>query len=431
MVSFQVLARADEVRGSGRQALLLRTAACGLALLLASGCSLFPAHETPAAAAPAPRVAHSTAPVATQQTSLEAALARGDNVPASPGTAMAAANAPAASTTVVLNPNAPKSYTVKRGDTLWGISAMFLRDPWLWPEIWYVNPAIQNPHLIYPGDVLTLAYGADGSPQIHLERGAAGLSAATRVEPLARSTPIDGPIATIPYAAIASFLGKPSLITTEQARRAPHVVALRDLHVAVGAPHTVYVSGLQKAAAGRYSVVRLGDALKDPKTGKLLGYMGIYTGTARVEEPAKVSRAVLTESTRETQPGDLLFPEEQATSADLLPHAAPDRLDGQILSVLDGVSMIGQYQVVAINRGTRQGLEAGHVLAIDQAGEVVHDKSCLQRAQSWCFGGGPKVALPSERAGTLLVFKTYQDVSFGLTVMVTAPVRVADHVRTP
>jgi len=137
------------------------------------------------------------------------------------------------------------------------------------------------------------------------------------------------------------------------------------------------------------------------------------------------------DSARETQPGDLLFADEPQATLDFQPRAAPANVSGQITSVVDGVTIIGQYQVVAINRGAKQGLAPGHVLAIDEAGEVVHDKSCAQRAQNFCFGGGPKVRLPNERAGTLLVFKTYDDVSYGLTVSVTAPVRIADRVRAP
>ena len=426
MVSIQVLAPADHARDSGPRGLLLRTAACGLALLLASGCSLLPRHETPVAAAPAPKAVSAPVDQAPQPTAIEAALARGDVV--NSNAPLPVADAPAQE--VALNPDAPKQYTVKRGDTLWDISAMFLRDPWLWPEIWDVNPAIANPHLIYPGDVLTLAYRANGAPVIHLERGTA-LAGSTRVEPIVRSTALEGAIPTIPYAAISAFLGKPSLITREQARHAPHVVTPRDHHVAVGAPAEVYVAGLAGAAAGRYNVVRLGEPMKDPKTGKLLGYMGIYTGTARVDTTAKITKAVLMDSSRETQPGDLLFAEEPQTTHDILPRAAPANIDGQIMSVVDGVTMIGQYQVVAINRGAKQGLQPGHVLAIDESGEVVHDKSCAQRGQNFCFGGGPTVRLPNERAGTLLVFKTYDDVSYGLTVSVTAPVRIADHVRAP
>lgn len=115
-----------------------------------------------------------------------------------------AAPAPAPAVTAdAVRPDAPSRYTVKRGDTLWDISNLFLRDPWLWPEIWYVNPQVENPHLIYPGDVLALAYGADGSPRVILEQGGAA-----RLNPRLRSTPTEGPIETIPYAAIAGFLSR-------------------------------------------------------------------------------------------------------------------------------------------------------------------------------------------------------------------------------
>jgi hypothetical protein len=144
-----------------------------------------------------------------------------------------------------------------------------------------------------------------------------------------------------------------------------------------------------------------------------------------------VSRATLLDSARETEPGDLLIPEESSTLGDIVPRVPSARLDGQIIAVVDGLTMVGQYQVVAINRGARQGLQPGHVLAIFSPGESVHDKSCERRGDSFCFGGGPRVQLPERRGGTVLVFKTYQDVSFGLTVSVTAPIRVEDHVRSP
>jgi LysM repeat protein len=431
MSSIQVLAFARPASALGRGRVLLRTAACGLALVLGSGCAWFPREPAPVARTPpasTPVADH--AELAPQPTAIEAALARGGSThgprAAEPST-VTAATAP-----VALNPNAPKQYTVKRGDTLWGIAAMFLKDPWLWPEIWDANPAIGNPHLIYPGDVLTLAYGADGRPRIHLERGSESV-AVTHVDPIMRSTALESAIPTLPYGAIASFLGRPALITRDQARRAPYVIAPRDRHVAVGAPSEVYVVGLKGAAPGRYSVMRLGEPMRDPQTHKFLGYMGIFTGTARVDSTGKITKVALVDSARETVEGDLLFPEEPMVSRDLQPHPAPPRLDGQIMSVVDGVTMIGQYQVVAINRGARQGLQPGHVLAVDETGEVVQDKSCSRRAESFCVGGGPQVQvhLPRERTGTLLVFKTYDEVSFGLTVSVEAPVRVADHVRTP
>lgn len=342
-----------------------------------------------------------------------------------PASAQEAAPAAAERQEVRLAPDAPARYVVVKGDTLWDISSKFLRDPWLWPEIWHVNPAVQNPHLIYPGDVLTLAYDANGRPQVMVTQGSA-----LRVSPLVRSQPLEGPIATIPFDAIAAFLGKPSILSKEDLENAPRVAALRDGHIVAGAGNDVYVKGLQDMGPGRYSTVRAGEALKDPESGKVLGYMGTYTGAVRVDAVDKITRGAITDSARETTAGDLLFAvDNQTVSRDIVPRAPPAGVSGQIMAVVDGVSMIGQYQVVAVNRGTRDGLETGHVLAIDQKGEVLDDRSCKRSALSWCIG--KKLHLPDERAGTLLVFKTYERMSYGLIVTTTIPVRVADRVRTP
>lgn len=386
----------------------------GVSVLALAGCQTPQAEGTPRAAVSVPATT-----VAGPQNAVEAALAREASGEAVSVPAQAPAAGPA------LRPDAPLSYTVKRGDTLWDISAMFLRDPWLWPEIWHVNPSVANPHLIYPGDVLTLAYGADGRPQITLSRGDA-----LRVQPLVRTSPLDGPIGAIPYDAIAAFLGRPGVVSKEDLRTAPRVVALRDSHLIGSMGNDIYVKGLQQTGAGRYSVVRVGDELKDPENGKVLGYLGHFAATAEATDVADVSRAALVNSARETVAGDLLFAETVPTpGSDIVPHAGPADLDGQIIAVVDGVSMIGQYQVVAINRGSRHGLETGHVLAIDQKGEVVRDASCKRSSLSWCVGRNVK--LPDERAGTLLVFKTYDAMSYGLIVSVTTPVRIADRVRAP
>lgn len=369
----------------------------------------------PAAARPAPRPA-----AAPNQTAVEAAIARAAREPQVTATA-----APAAP--VEIKASAPLTYTVKSGDTLWDISNMYLKDPWLWPEIWHVNPAIQNPHLIYPGDQLTLATGANGQPQITLTRTNLNV---VRVQPLIRSTPIEGPIATIPYDAIKAFLGKPSIVSKDDLLHAPRVAGLRDRHMVAGAGQDIYVKGMQNLAPGRFSVVRVGDELKDPDTGKVLGYMGVYTGAARVDRVSDVSKAQLIESARETTAGDLLYAEDAPTiSADLLPRSPPAGVNGEIIAVVDGVAMIGSHQVVAINRGSSHGLEVGHVLAIDANGEVVPDGSCKQTR--WAFCGNKTITLPAERAGTLLVFKTYDKLSYGLIVDATVPIHVTDRVRTP
>ncbi len=386
-----------------------------LALTLAAGCQTTPA-PAPAPAAPV-RAPVATAPEAPAN-AVEAALAREAS-----GQAPAAAAQPAPNP--ALRPDAPLSYTVKRGDTLWDIASLFLRDPWLWPEIWHVNPSVQNPHLIYPGDVLTLAYGADGSPQVTLARGDV-----VRVQPLVRSGPLHGgAIPTIPYEAIAAFLGKPGILTREELDAAPRVAALRDRHLIGGMGNDLYVKGIGEQGPGRYSILRVGDELKDPEDGRVLGYMGVFAGVAQIDEVAELSRARVVDSARETTAGDVLLREDlSVVASDIIPHAPAEDVHGQIMAVVDGVSLIGQFQVVALNRGAEAGLRVGHVLAIDRAGETVRDGSCRRSGLSMCRG---MLKLPDERAGTVLVFKTYERMSYGLVLDTTMPVGIADVVRNP
>lgn len=408
MVSNQALGR------SGRFGGLLP----GLVVLtIASGCQTAPRAPAPASERAAPTPVAMNAPV--QQSAIDAALALEAAGGATPAPAAPRAQGPA------LRPDAPMSYTVKRGDTLWDISSLFLRDPWLWPEIWHVNPSVQNPHLIYPGDVLTLAYGADGSPQISVARGDA-----LRVQPMVRSGPMDGgAIPTIPYAAIAAFLGKPGILSKEDLDGAPRVAAMRDRHLIGAVGNDVYVKGMGEQGPGRYSVLRVGDELKDPENGRVLGYMGIFAGVANVEQVTELSRGRLIDSVREIAAGDVLLREDISTVAsDIIPHTPTSNVDGQIMAVVDGVSLIGQYQVVALNRGADHGLAVGHVLAIDRAGETVRDGSCRRSGLTLCRG---TVKLPDERAGMVLVFKAYDQMSYGLILQTTMPVGVADHVRSP
>ncbi len=329
----------------------------------------------------------------------------------------------------VINPAAPSSYTVKRGDTLWDIASLFLRDPWLWPEIWHVNPQIENPHLIYPGDVLTLAYGADGQPQIRLTRGPAA-----RLNPLLRAGEVDDAITTIPYEAIAAFLERPSVVAKDQLKSAPRVVAFRNEHTMGASGLEAYVRGLEAARiASRYAVVHIGDPIRDPDDGEVLGYQGTYTATAIVQRPGDPGKALLADSARETQAGDRLIGSDVDVPLNFVPRSPSTDVRGQIVAVVDGVALIGQYRIVALNRGSRHGLQPGHVLAIDTAGATIRDTSGSRRFAGLGLGSSfaPKVRLPDERNGTLLVFRVYERMSYGLIVSAEMPVRVADVVRTP
>ena len=397
-------------------------------LVALSGCSWFHRGDHPAVSAmpSAPEVPDSAeAPPVDEMTATEAAIAAGAQPSA------AAESAPAETTSDIIKPNAPKSYTVKRGDTLWGIANMFLRDPWLWPEVWYINPQVQNPHLIYPGDTLALAYGRDGKPQIRLEQGGAA-----RLDPRLRSSPLDAAIPTIPYSAISAFLSRPSVLTNEQLRNAAHVVAFRDEHVVAGTGHEVYIADLKATPNTRYSVVHVGDELRDPDDGKVIGYEGIYTATALVSNPGNPSKALLIDTTRETLQGDKVLTSDLDVPLNFMLRAPRNQVHGRIIAVVDGTELIGQYQIVVINRGKRHGIDAGHVLAIDQAGQTVHDVYGNQNSFTHYLGGvgislSPKVKLPDEREGTLLVFKSYDRVSYALVVGASDAIHVQDIVHNP
>jgi len=234
-----------------------------------------------------------------------------------------------------------------------------------------------------------------------LGRSAAGIATVT---PEVRSIAAKGAIATIPYEAIASFLSKPLLISPTELRSTARISVLRDDHVAVGAPHVVHIKGLTQAGAGRYAVVRAGEALLDPQSHKLLGYLGIPIGTVQVQQTAALSEGRLVESRREAQAGDLVFPDDGNIRLDFTPEPAPPGVAGEIIAVIDGVSMIGQYQVVAVNRGSEHGLLPGHLLQIRS---------------------------PEAAVGTLMVFKIYPKLSYALTLRLLAPVRVAYPVVSP
>ena len=324
--------------------------------------------------------------------------------------------------------DAPATYTVQRGDTLWDLANLFLKDPWLWPEIWQINQQVENPHLIYPGDVLALGYGANGAPQITLAR-----AGGARLDPRLRTAPLDGAIATIPYAAIASFLERPTVLSNDQLRKAPRVLGFRDGHMIGGSGNEAYVKGLKNSnERSRYNIYRIGDRIVDPDDGTLLGYMGAYTATGVVLRPGDTTKIVLEDTARETLQGDPLIAADSDTPLNFLPRAPGKDIKGEIIAVFDGTELIGQYRIVAINRGRSQGLELGHIMAIDTRGESVKDNSRKIFGRVAIDGSlVPRIRLPDERAGSLMIFKVYDRMSYGLTVSVTTPLRIGDRVRTP
>jgi hypothetical protein len=357
--------------------------------------------------------------VGDDRTAMEAAIDAGSSVP------LDASQAPQGG--LALNPNAPDSYVVKRGDTLWGISKVFLRDPWFWPEIWQVNPQVHNPHLIYPGDTLRLVY-IDGRPTLTLERGDAA-----RVVPRVRSEPLEGAVTSIPYQSVAAFMSKPSVLAKEQIKDAPYVLATRDRHVVMADGDTLYARGFQSPVelGTHYNVVRVGDALVDPDDNRVVGYDGIFTGAGHITRGGDPATLIMTESARETEAGDKLFVGGVDVPLDFVPSPPKMKTDGRIMAVSNGTTVIGQYEVVVINRGAADGLAPGNVLAVFHAGDVVRDTANRGFLNTMSRFTAPKVVLPDERTGTFMVFKTFERMSYGLIMEATDVIRVADRVENP
>jgi hypothetical protein len=324
---------------------------------------------------------------------------------------------------VRLRPNAPERYTVVRGDTLWDISGKFLNDPWYWPEIWQANDQIANPHLIYPGDVLRLVW-IDGKPRIVMDRGDGRLGPQIRVEPLGQA------INTIPYDAIAGFLSRPTVIAKDKIDGLPYIVDIKESHLIAGSGFTVYIRGTDAPVGTRFNVFHIGDEYRDPDTGDKLGHEALYVGTGRVTGTGvDVSSLLLTETVRETLRGDRLLMETTVPTANFLPRPPGVVVDGKILSVVDGVQLIGQYQIVVINRGAADGLEPGQVLSIYRSGKTAVDR--WGKRTLWGLGPKERVDLPEQHNGVMMIFKTESVLSFALVMSATSEIRVGDAVRNP
>jgi hypothetical protein len=322
---------------------------------------------------------------------------------------------------IVLKPDYPERYVVQRGDTLWDISANFLKDPWRWPELWQNNPQVRNPHLIYPGDVLTLIY-IDGRPVLQVQRGAArDQLPELRLSPKVRIETLEQAIPTIPLASILPFISRPQMVTEEELEMAPYIVSSADEHLMSGAGNRVYARGFNEPAAN-YTVIRRGRPYIDPDNDdELLGYEAIHVADAKMQRYGEPATLLLVASKREALNGDRLLPSgENGFDSSFNPRAPGQPITGKIISVVDGVTQIGQYQVVALNRGLRDGIETGHVLAVYTKGQPVRDPIT-----------GEDVVLPDERAGVLMVFRPFERMSYALVMSATRAMHVYDRVSNP
>lgn len=349
-----------------------------------------------------------------------------------------------------LAPNAPDSYTVKSGDTLWRISGLFLRSPWRWPELWGMNmEQVRNPHLIYPGQTLHLEK-ADGLARLRMGEAPSGMPTETiRVSPRTRiSSLADMGIPTLPPHVIEPFLNEAIIVGENDLDRAPRIVAAQEDRVLITRGDRAYVRGrngtpLVESDPRRIDVFRLFRnvvPLRDPLTEQVLGYEAKYLGNAELVRsetmqpvrmpsgemvPTVIPASIdVVHAREEIRVGDRLLPEPPRVLSSYVPRAPATEVDGAIVSVYgDAVAMVGQSQVVAISRGTADGVENGHVLAILKAGKRIDD-----RTQA---GERALIKVPDERSGLLMVFRTFERISYALVLEITDTVQVGDRVTNP
>ena len=339
-----------------------------------------------------------------------------------------------------LAPNAPESYTVKSGDTLWGISSLFLTSPWRWPELWGMNKAqVSNPHLIYPGQTLNLVRTADGRAMVQVA-GAAGSSAASgtptasagsgdtlRLTPRVREL---GPeseraISSIPHRLIEPFISQPLIVEASGLDQAPRIVASPDSRVLIGRGDNAYARGVTDTSVERYHVFRPTRPLYDPDDAARknpIAYEAFYLGTAGVVQRGEVTTLTVLESKQEIGVGDRLVPVPPQAYVTYMPRVPSTAIEGRIASVYEGVNQTGAGRVVTINRGSRQGLEVGHVLALLDTGATITDRTSATRE---------KIKLPDERIGEVFVFRVFDNVSYALIMRTTRPVKVGDRLTPP
>ena len=314
--------------------------------------------------------------------------------------------------------SAPQQYLVRKGDTLWGIADMFLEEPWLWPEVWDVNPQIDNPHLIYPGDTIYLSY-VDGRPRLSLTRGRD-----VKLAPNMRVTPLDLAIPVIPLDEIGAFLMRHRILEVDELEQSGYVIAGGQDHLITANGDIIFGRGYFPEDERAYGIYRAGDVYRDPITSEVLGYQAQDIGNAQalssLSDP--VVELEITRVTEEVRITDRLLPlEERILDATFQPRAPEVDLHNAFMIAVDGgVSQIGTTDIVVLNRGARDGLEVGHVLAIYQTGQVVFDEVARDN-----------VRLPDVRAGLAMVFEVADKASYALVLKANRPLKVMDKVKNP
>lgn len=346
---------------------------------------------------------------------------------------------------VQLKPDRPERYTVVRGDTLWDIAARFLQSPWHWPRVWKINESIKNPHLIYPGDVIVLRY-VEGQPELTLLRseklspggttaqpppdgaptdgsrdGPQPMRGTTKLMPRVYSEPLEQAIPTITPDAIVPFLTQPLVVGEDELEQAGYVTIGVDNRIALGSQSQFYARGLTDPDAEYFQIFRPGQALRDPDTGELLAYEALYLGDAQRLEGGDPAKLVVTSVKQEILPSDrLMAAPPRAALPYYFPRSPGKPVNGRVIAALNAVAEIGSHTVVTIDVGEREGIEEGHVLRVMYRQGRHRDPVTRDTYR-----------LPDEESALLLVFRTFEKVSYALVLNATRPVNLLDAVVTP
>jgi len=370
---------------------------------------------------------------------------------------------------VELRADHPDTYVVKKGDTLWDISARFLKSPWYWPEIWQANPQIENPHLIYPGDVLSLVY-IDGSP--HLVVDAPPREPQADIGPQMRDEGETNAIPPLPYAAVRSFLSRPHILSEEDYQAAPYVMGLEENRLRAVDKSLIYVRNLgpDVAVGQRMLIVRPTVVFREvpegwlwnrdqrrvkvqpwsysdqwqwsfsewiASRGDVLGHEVLEIGNATVSSVGDPGTLYVSYADMEIRKGDLLLPAEDALPYELNfyprpPKSVPDNMRVVALTG-NGLTAAGPYEVVVLTKGAQDGIESGEVFSIYQPGERIDDEIAYPKGGVRGFFNprDKMVALPDEFIGHVMVFRTFDRVSYGLVMSSVRPVYLGAHLREP
>ncbi len=348
---------------------------------------------------------------------------------------------------IPLNTTHPDQYTVVKNDTLWGIAEKFLKHPWQWPELWKANDKIKNPNLIYPGDIVYLTM-VNGKPQLSLlerkpqvqdnkhsacilkddrvknGRSDFSVSKEGKLLPCIREIDVKAPITLIPYEKIAAFLSHSKVVSENNVSHVPYVVDIAAQHLIAGVDDKLYVYGLTEPERHHYSIYRKGESYINPDNGDVLGYDLNYIADATLQQFSDTATLMITQSNSEVLNGDWVMPKsDEEFTLNYFPKPPQLKINATIIRIFGGLSQVGPLGVVAIDKGIQDGLSEGHVLTIVERGQDINDP--------YQVNNKVMIKLPDEPVGTLMVFRTFERVSYALVMRATQNIHLLDKVKTP